>query len=92
MKDAAEQAQIEAATAYESLFVPGLFEQWTARVADPAGIRPGQRVLDVACGTGVLARHVARRVGASGTWPGSIQAPGCSGSRAIRLMRRKSTC
>jgi ubiquinone/menaquinone biosynthesis C-methylase UbiE len=76
MKDAAEQAQIEAATAYESLFVPGLFEQWTAKVANAAGIQPGQRVLDVACGTGVLARHVARRVGASGTVAGLDPSPG----------------
>ncbi len=31
-----------------------------------ARIQPGQRVLDVACGTGVLAREVASHVGASG--------------------------
>ena len=66
MKDSAEQAQIESATAYESLFVPALFEQWTVQVADAAGIQPGQRVLDVACGTGVLARHVGRRIGTGG--------------------------
>ena len=76
MNDSAEQAQIEAATTYESLFVPALFEQWTAQVADAAGIQPGQRVLDVACGTGVLARHVARRIGTSGTVTGLDPSPG----------------
>jgi SAM-dependent methyltransferase len=45
----------EAAQAYEALFVPALFEQWTRIVAELAQIRRGERVLDVACGTGVLA-------------------------------------
>ena len=76
MQDSAEQAQIEAATAYESLFVPALFEQWTARIADAAAVQPGQRVLDVACGTGVLARHIARRIGTSGSVTGLDPSPG----------------
>ena len=45
MTDSADQAQIEAATAYESLFVPALFQQWTASMADAARIQTGQRVL-----------------------------------------------
>ena len=70
MTDTTERAQIEAAKAYESLFVPALFEQWTGMVADAAHVHAGQRVLDVACGTGVLARHVAGRVGAGGVVTG----------------------
>jgi ubiquinone/menaquinone biosynthesis C-methylase UbiE len=31
-----------------------------------AGVRPGMRVLDVGCGTGVVTRDIAARVGASG--------------------------
>src|SRR5215470_422814 len=51
-----------AAKVYEELFVPALFAPWADRVADAARLRPGISVLDVACGTGVLARAVARRV------------------------------
>lgn len=54
------------AAAYEQLLVPALFEAWTHRLADAAEIRQGQYVLDVACGTGILARTVADYVGASG--------------------------
>lgn len=56
----------EVAEAYEQLLAPALFEQWTDRLADAAEIRSGQRVLDVACGTGILARTIAARVGQSG--------------------------
>jgi SAM-dependent methyltransferase len=61
------QVSRSAAEVYEEFFLPALFHQWAGRVADAAGIRPGQRVLDVACGTGVLARAVADRVGPTGT-------------------------
>src|SRR5688572_11685353 len=57
----AEQAEI-----YESAFVPAIFAQWSPTLLDAAGVEPGQRVLDVACGTGVLARTAADRVGPAG--------------------------
>jgi SAM-dependent methyltransferase len=57
----AEQAEI-----YESAFVPAIFAQWSPTLLDAAGVEPGQRVLDVACGTGVLARTAADRVGPTG--------------------------
>jgi SAM-dependent methyltransferase len=60
------QAQVDAAKAYEALFVPALFGPWASRVAEAARIRAGDRVLDVACGTGVLARGVLSRTGPSG--------------------------
>lgn len=54
------------AEVYEAEFVPALFRPFSTVVADAAGIAAGQRVLDVACGTGVLARTAAARVGAHG--------------------------
>lgn len=62
--------EIAAATAYEDLFVPALFQQWAPRVVTAAKIRPGHRVLDVACGTGILAREAFLRVGPNGAVAG----------------------
>jgi SAM-dependent methyltransferase len=60
------QVSTEAAEIYESCFVPAIFGAWAKPVAEAAGIHSGQRVLDVACGTGVLAREAHRRVGKEG--------------------------
>lgn len=66
MSDPEMQRQIEAARAYEALFVPALFEQYAQKVADVVRVGKGERVLDVACGTGILARESLKRVGPSG--------------------------
>jgi ubiquinone/menaquinone biosynthesis C-methylase UbiE len=66
MSDSIVQEQREAAKGYDSLLVPALFGEWAVKVADAAEIAPGQRVLDVACGTGVLSREIASRVTSSG--------------------------
>jgi ubiquinone/menaquinone biosynthesis C-methylase UbiE len=52
-----------AAEIYEEFFVPALFRQWPPQLLDAVGIAPGDRVLDVGCGTGVVARAAAERVG-----------------------------
>ncbi len=66
MSENASNNEIEAAAGYEDLLVPALFRQWAGAVLDAAQIRQGHRVLDVACGTGVLARAAVGRVGSSG--------------------------
>ena len=68
--DPVSQDEIAAADAYENLHVPAVFQQWTTHLAEAAHVQPGQRVLDVACGTGVLARHVATVVGKGGSVAG----------------------
>jgi SAM-dependent methyltransferase len=60
------QVSTDAAEVYESCFVPAIFGAWARPVADAAGIRMGNKVLDVGCGTGVLAREALRRVGQEG--------------------------
>jgi ubiquinone/menaquinone biosynthesis C-methylase UbiE len=60
------QVSTDAAEVYESCFVPAIFGAWASPVADAAGIRRGNKVLDVGCGTGVLAREAFRRVGQEG--------------------------
>jgi SAM-dependent methyltransferase len=76
MSEPTLQPQIDAARAYQAVFVPALLAQWTAKVADAARIRSGQRVLDVGCGTGVLTREIASRVGSEGGVVGIDPNPG----------------
>jgi ubiquinone/menaquinone biosynthesis C-methylase UbiE len=45
---------------------PVIFRPWASRLIDFVGVRPGEAVLDVAAGTGVVARAAAARVGAGG--------------------------
>jgi SAM-dependent methyltransferase len=76
MTDRIPQEQIDAATSYQAQLVPALMEEWAPRVADAARLRSGDRVLDVACGTGVLARAAAGRVAPDGAVTGLDLNPG----------------
>src|SRR5215207_6726204 len=59
------QIPLEPAETYEAAFVPAFFAQWASMLCDAAGVAAGQRILDVACGTGIVARTAADRVGAA---------------------------
>jgi demethylmenaquinone methyltransferase/2-methoxy-6-polyprenyl-1,4-benzoquinol methylase len=68
-----------------SVMTAGLHHRWRARAADLAGVRPGDRVLDVATGTGDLAFELARRVGPRGEVVGSDFSEGM-----LEIARRKA--
>jgi ubiquinone/menaquinone biosynthesis C-methylase UbiE len=51
------QVSGDAAEVYERCFVPAIFGRWALQIADAAKVASDDRVLDVGCGTGVLARQ-----------------------------------
>jgi ubiquinone/menaquinone biosynthesis C-methylase UbiE len=56
-----------AAEVFERLFLPAMAGPWAVRVADAARLVSGDRVLDVACGTGAVAAEAAGRVRPDGS-------------------------
>ena len=66
--DSNESWQVEgnAAEVYESLLVPGILDPWATVLVEKADLHSGENVLDVACGTGVVARKAALAIGATG--------------------------
>jgi ubiquinone/menaquinone biosynthesis C-methylase UbiE len=61
---------------YQRYFVPAIGAPVADDLIEIAALRPGERVLDVACGTGVVARLASRLVGAAGTVVGLDINPG----------------
>lgn len=51
---------------YEEILVPAIFRPWARVVLERAAPKPGERLLDLACGTGIIAREAAPRIGAAG--------------------------
>jgi ubiquinone/menaquinone biosynthesis C-methylase UbiE len=62
----ATEVDTSAADAYETSLVPGLIAPWAELIVSEAKITEGMSVLDVGCGTGIVARHAARRSGSVG--------------------------
>jgi SAM-dependent methyltransferase len=60
------QLQEGSAEAYERYLVPLLFAPGAEYLIELAELGPGERVLDVACGTGIVVRRAAQRVGSGG--------------------------
>lgn len=65
-----------AAEIYERALVPAVFAPWAPVVVALGDPKLGERVLDVACGTGVVARLASQRVGPAGTVVGLDLNPG----------------
>src|SRR5262245_45317670 len=61
---------------YQRELVPAVFGPWAPILVELAHPRPGERVVDIACGTGVVARIAAARVGPSGSVVGVDLNPG----------------
>ncbi|MBW7882618.1 MAG: methyltransferase domain-containing protein [Caldilineaceae bacterium] len=61
---------------YERYFVPAIGAPLAHDLIRIAALRPGERVLDVACGTGVVARLAAQAAGAPGSVAGLDITPG----------------
>lgn len=51
---------------YERWLVEPLFRGWAVLALDAVALSPGERVLDVACGTGIVARVAKERLGETG--------------------------
>lgn len=75
----------DSADAYERYLVPVIFAAMSERLLDLAEVKAGERVLDVGCGTGIVARRAALRVGRPGAVVGLDLNEGM-----LRVARRES--
>lgn len=56
----------DAAALYERYLVPTLFTPWAHDLLRSAALQPGERVVDVACGTGSVTRLIGPHIGPQG--------------------------
>ena len=61
---------------YERFFVPAIGEPLAKDLIRFAALRPGERILDVACGTGIVARLASEQVDSNGSVAGVDINPG----------------
>ncbi len=60
------QVSTNATKLYEDKYVPALFQEWCPLAIQAAGIKMGNAVVDIACGTGALAIAASEHVGPKG--------------------------
>ncbi len=72
-----------------ALMTAGLHDDWRRRAATVSNIRPGDRVLDVCCGTGDLTLELAQRVGPNGVAVGCDFSEGMLSRAATKAAERR---
>src|SRR6478736_9148728 len=60
------QLEGNAPLAYDTHIVDVFLQDYSRRLVEVAAIKQGDRVLDVACGTGVMTRLLAHKIGSAG--------------------------
>lgn len=79
------QLTSSAAEVYDEFFLPALFAAWPPHLVRAAQVAAGMRVVDVACGTGVLTVEAAEAASPGGTAVGLDLNPGM-----LSVARRKA--
>lgn len=75
------------AESYERFMVPSLFGPWAFYLIELANPQSGERVLDIACGTGIVARNVVSLVGSKGIVMGLDANPDMIGLARVMAAR-----
>lgn len=77
------QLEGDAAALYERYLVPAITAVWAADLVERAAPAAGERVLDLACGTGIVARLAAARMGSGEVVGLDVNAPMLAVARSL---------